>query len=395
MAVYFCEKCKRTLDEKEFYNSNNIEKYPTGKLNQCKKCLTMHVDNWDPQTYTWILEECDVPYVPDEWNKVLAKYTSSGTKITSMTIIGRYLSKMKLKQYKDKRWKDTEILQKLAENKMMEAMRKQGFSEGEIEEAVQTGKIPAPIKPTDQENKIDNSGTVGIYEPEPENNITDDLDLTDEEKRYLRLKWGKAYRPDEWVWMEKMYKEMMASYDIQTAGHIDTLKLLCKTSLKANQLIDIGDVEGFQKRQKPYDSLMKSGKFTAAQNKDAKGEFVDSVSEIVMMCEKEGFIPRYYVSEPQDEVDYTIKDMQRYTRTLVTEEMHLGQLIEEAIKSNQKEDTREDLDADIDLNSDDSDIEQIERGLKDDDFIEYQDFVADEQEKDKKNITNILEGGKK
>jgi len=41
--------------------------------------------------------------------------------------------------------------------------------------------------------------------------------------------------------MEKMYEEMMHSYDIQTAGHIDTLKLLCKTSLKANQLIDIGD----------------------------------------------------------------------------------------------------------------------------------------------------------
>ena len=40
---------------------------------------------------------------------------------------------------------------------------------------------------------------------------------------------------------------MMNSYDIQTAGHKDTLKLICKTSLKANQLIDIGDVDGYQK----------------------------------------------------------------------------------------------------------------------------------------------------
>ena len=154
MSAYYCEKCQRTLDEKEFYNSNNLEKYPTGKLNQCKKCITMHVDNWDPSTYTWILQECDVPYVPDEWNKVLAKYTSSGTKITSMTILGRYLSKMKLKQFKDKRWQDTEILQKLAENKMTEAMRKQGFSEGEIEEAIQKGKIPTPEKPEDEQSCI-------------------------------------------------------------------------------------------------------------------------------------------------------------------------------------------------------------------------------------------------
>lgn len=54
---------------------------------------------------------------------------------------------------------------------------------------------------------------------------------------------------------------MCESYDIQTAGHIDTLKLICKTSLKANQLIDLGDVEGAQKMIKVYDTLMKSGKF--------------------------------------------------------------------------------------------------------------------------------------
>jgi hypothetical protein len=55
----------------------------------------------------------------------------------------------------------------------------------------------------------------------------------------------------------------MESYDIQTAAHKDTLKLICKTSLKANQLIDMGDIEGYQKMSKVYDTLMKSGKFTA------------------------------------------------------------------------------------------------------------------------------------
>ena len=53
----------------------------------------------------------------------------------------------------------------------------------------------------------------------------------------------------------------MESYDIQTAGHIDTLKFICKTSLKMNQLIDIGDIEGFQKVSRVYNELMKSGKF--------------------------------------------------------------------------------------------------------------------------------------
>jgi hypothetical protein len=57
----------------------------------------MHVNNWDPSTYLWILQECDVPYVPDEWNKLLATWGKDPTKITGMTILGKYLSKMKLK----------------------------------------------------------------------------------------------------------------------------------------------------------------------------------------------------------------------------------------------------------------------------------------------------------
>jgi hypothetical protein len=102
---------------------------------------------------------------------------------------------------------------------------------------------------------------------------------------------------------------MMASYDIQTAGHIDTLKLICKTSLKANQLLDLGDIDGAQKMIKMYDGLMKSGKFTAAQNKAEQGEFVDSVGELIEMCEKQGYIERYYIESPNDKVDFTIQDM--------------------------------------------------------------------------------------
>jgi hypothetical protein len=162
----------------------------------------------------------------------------------------------------------------------------------------------------------------------------DDLvsDLTEEDMLYLRLKWGKTYKPEEWVQLEKLYNEMMESYDIQSAGHIDTLKLVCKTSLKANQLIDIGDIEGFQKMSKVYDSLMKSGKFTAQQNKAEKGEYVDSISELVALCEKDGFIPRYHVDEPKDKVDRVLQDLQSYTRSLVMEEMNLGNLIENAVK---------------------------------------------------------------
>jgi len=147
MGQCFCEKCHRTMSDKEFYKSNNTEKYPTGYLNQCKKCLTMHVNNWDPNTYLWILQECDVPYVQAEWDKLLATYGKDPKKVTGTTIIGRYLSKMKLVQYKDKRWADNEILQRLAEKKMREAMTHQGYTPAQIDEAIETSLFRAPEAP--------------------------------------------------------------------------------------------------------------------------------------------------------------------------------------------------------------------------------------------------------
>jgi hypothetical protein len=181
------------------------------------------------------------------------------------------------------------------------------------------------------------------------------------------LKWGKSYKPEEWVRLEQLYEEMMGSYDIQAAGHLDTLKLVCKTSLKANQLLDIGDVDGAQKMIKMYDGLMKSGKFTAAQNKAESGEYVDSISELVAICETQGFIPRFYTDGPQDKVDRTLQDLQSYTRTLVTEEMNLGNLIENAVKQieldKQKEAEGESEAADED--------ELMEISLFSDDAAEY------------------------
>ncbi len=89
--------------------------------------MTLHVDNWNPDTYLWIMQEADVPYIPDEWNKLMASYAKDRSKVTGLTIIGRYLSKMKLKQFRDYRWKDTEFLQELEKTKREQTMKQQGY----------------------------------------------------------------------------------------------------------------------------------------------------------------------------------------------------------------------------------------------------------------------------
>lgn len=390
--TYYCEKCNRTMNGTEFYSSNNLEKYPNdGKFPMCKKCMTMHVDNWNPDTYLWILQEADVPYVPDEWNKLMEKYGRDPQSMTGMTILGRYLSKMKLKQFKDYRWKDTEFLQQMANNKLEQTMKRQGYDAQQIATAIEKSSIAIP------EGELKEP----VYAPPPDaptedyfaqqsGEVEQELDLTDEDRTYLRLKWGKTYKPEEWVKLEQLYEEMMASYDIQGAGHKDTLKLICKTSLKANQLIDIGDIEGFQKMSKVYDSLMKSGKFTAAQNKAESGEFVDSIGELIELCEKEGYIERYYVEQPHDKVDLTIQDMQRYTRTLIEDETNISTMVEKALRENAKEDEEKAKNAESDIVDDaDLSIEELEKTIKDSDYADFEEFKEQESAQDNEFLQSL------
>ena len=370
------------MNEDQFYGSNNLEKYPEVKVDQCKQCMTMHVDNWNPDTYLWILQECDVPYVPDEWNKLLAAYGKDKSKVTGVTIVGRYLSKMKLKQWKEYRWKDTAFLQELADNRIEEAMKRQGFGAAEIEMAKQQGHVPIPegelTEPTPPPQAENPYIATEDYFAE-QTGIEIDIDLTDEDKTYLCLKWGKAYKPNEWVSLEQLYNEMLESYDIQAAGDINTLKLACKTSLKANQLLDMGDIEGAQKVTKMYDSLMKSGKWTAAQNKAESNDDFNSIGELVALCERQGFIPRYYTDGPQDKLDRVIEDMQRYTHDLIANETNLNIIVESAAKQLIEEEARIAEAARQDEKSEEDKLfDYNDSVITEDDYDEFNDLINSE-----------------
>ena len=287
-------------------------------------------------------------------------------------------------------------MQELADHKTEEAMKRAGYGAAEITKVVMENRATIPEGdvevPVYDESSYMNMSDAGLGAPPADDYFADDsdddicADLTDEDKRYLRLKWGKAYKPEEWVRLEQLYSEMKKSYDIQGAGHEDVLKLVCKASLKTNQLLDIGDIDGAQKMSKMYDMLMKSGKFTAAQNKADNGEFLNSISEFVVLCEKEGFIPRYYTEGPKDRVDETILDLKDYTHSLVVEEMNLGNLIENAVKQMAIEESKEeDEDVEEELS-----FEEIE-ALKDEDFEEYGDFIEEQEEDDEEMLRQIQE----
>ena len=347
MASKLCTKCNKMMDENtQFYTYKNGE-----KTAMCKKCLTMHIDNFNPETYLWLLQDMDVPYVEAEWNVLRDRAFAKNPNLNGMSVFGKYLSKMKLKQWNQYGWADTERLKMLneekskqqqAEKEQFEAQIKAQFDNGEITEAQYKTLIS-----TETQNDDYYAGTgpmlhvpgAAADNPYNENNFIDEsllsgpaAQLTEDDKIYLAMKWGRLYQPADWIELERNYNEMMNSFDIQDADTINTLVLLCKTNLKMNQAIDCGDVEGFQKLSKVSESLRKSAKFTAAQNKEQKNDYVDSVGELVAMCERDGFIPRFATDIPQDKVDLTLKDMNSYVHKLVTQDLGFGQQIEDALK---------------------------------------------------------------
>ena len=99
---------------------------------------------------------------------------------------------MKLKQYRDWRWKDTEYLQELDHKKVREALEANGASMQEIDQALRErtfaipkGELHEPDNPVGVDPPSGAYETVALEEPAES---ADDLGLTDEDVTYLKLK---------------------------------------------------------------------------------------------------------------------------------------------------------------------------------------------------------------
>ena len=417
-----CERCGKRLTQLNFYT------YKDGsKCEICKSCLTAHIDNFDSNTFEWILEKMDVPYVPTEWNVLRDRaFAKDPYKMTGMSVIGKYLAKMKLKQWKDYGYKDSKKIQKeleeqKAQKEKADAQEKARY-EAELKVKLSEGKISSAeyqtLVSTETQNKqLPHWGNVitgehlgQMYQtygqpqsyqealnnaknPFQEQNfmsqqemIDPGADLDKDDKMYLAVKWGRLYKPSQWVALEQLYNEFMDSFDIQGAARIDTLKMICKTSLKMNEAIDCGDIQSYQKLSRVYDTMMKSAKFTQAQNKDKNGETIDSASAIVDFVEAHsGEIPRYQCQQPQDVVDQIINDLKAYNKNLIYEDKSLAQEIEKYLQEKRisEEMKKDKKDAKA------KGLENVE--LEDDDFTDYKNSLNHMKEHDESLDDDLIE----
>ena len=138
-----------------------------------------------------------------------------------------------------------------------------------------------------------------------------------------------------------------------------------------NQAIDCGDVESYQKLSRVYDAMMKSAKFTEAQNKDKDGNNIDSASAIVDFVEAHsGEIPRYQCNQPKDIVDQIILDLKEYNKSLIYGDTSLAREIEKYLQDKRNSEDIKRSHQQAKANG----TYTVE--LKDQDHIDYKDVIS-------------------
>jgi len=385
-----CPKCKKTMEETaNYYSYKDKEHLGTHEL--CKKCFTMHINLREPSTITPLLEELDFPFIGSEWDSLVEKY-GSNPKTTSTAVFGRYIGKMKLTQYKKYSFADTKQFMADEEARQLKIKAEQLAQVNKYRLAVDAGQVEEIAGGTilgydgsllsDEEiaELACPSGEVRTGE-EYYNNAQSGLTI--EDKFYLFSKWGKSYTVPECIILEKLFVDMMDSYDIRTGSHKDYLLKICRLSLKIDQALECNDIDGHQKMSRVYDLLMKSAKFTAAQIKDQADDYTDSVGVLIAACEETGFIPKYQ-DERKDVVDITLEDMNKYTRNLIMNEMNLGNLIEIYLAKMQAEQVKDEDEMDEDEDDDLllTGLDDNDDILKDEDFEDFNDMIEAEQDFD-------------
>jgi len=117
---------------------------------------------------------------------------------------------------------------------------------------------------------------------------------------------------------------------------------------------------------------------------------VDSVGELVALCEREGFIPRYYIDQPNDHADEVLMDTKNYLHDLVVDEMNLGNLIENAVRQMSEEESKaEDTMIEDDENLTFENVQQAV--IEDSAYSEYNDFLEGEEDADEETYLELAE----
>lgn len=83
------------------YRQNKEKKYPI-----CKVCLKIFIDDFNPDTFLWLVKELDYPWIPSIWERILRRQQEY-PRPKKYSLLGKYFAIMRLASYKKCTWESS------------------------------------------------------------------------------------------------------------------------------------------------------------------------------------------------------------------------------------------------------------------------------------------------
>lgn len=267
-----CSKCGQSFGPENFAPTKSIF-YADGVIPICNDCLESYLEG---EGYSWaaidkVCQYADIPFSPPEWTRVFD--------MNPQGAFGKYAEIFLGEEYQGLGWGDY-----YQEYKRLK-------EEGIIEQAL-------PL-------------------------------IEEEQRKELKSRWGANYDDEGLLYLENLYKGLMATQNVSGALQVDQALKLCKMSYEIDSRIRSG--EDFDKILASYDKLVRIANFTPKNAKNAND--FDSVGELFRWLEKRGWKNQYYDGVAKDIVDETIKNIQAWNQRLYTEESGIGDEITRRIEA--------------------------------------------------------------
>ena len=292
-----CAKCHKDQDASQFIPTAS-KFHPGGRSIYCIDCLERMVAADDLAAVDKLMQWLDVPFLINQWTRLW--------KIGGDRTLHLYLKFLQENQgqYGDLDWTDT--------NKKWKIMREQGVLQNEVHGA------------------------------------------KEEWLREMAIKWpsNTPREEEDYVYLENFYNDLISTQSLVSATQRDDAKRLCEVGLLATKKIRNGlDAKN---EMAIYHNIVKTEGFEPKNAKNI-GDF-DSVGELFTWLERRGWKPKWH-TEPQDSVDFTIKNIQKYLQRLVTNEGSIGDQVENRRKQLELADR---LEKEYDYEMEQEEMEELE-----------------------------------
>ena len=260
-----CLKCKRD-QPLEFFRSTPSKYFPGGICYICTPCLEAmtHQDNLGEvdRLMRWL----DLPFDLNKWTQLYAQHQDH--------TLTAYFNLLYDEHYEPLNWAD--------ENERWRQARTEGTIDDEI--------------------KV----------------------LSEARLRKLRKTWSAAYKPEQLLWLDNFYNQIVATQNVSTPILQEKARDFCELQLHIKE--GLRKNEDVSKMMKQADDIVKTYHFEASNAKSA-ADF-ESVGELMVYYGKKGWHPKWHM-EPQDSVDFMMENIQNYLKRLVMNEGNFAEQVED------------------------------------------------------------------